>query len=846
MALQIADRVQVTATANTTVSFTLGSAVTGYQSFATAGITNGNTVFYGSSDGTNWEVGIGIYSSTGPTLTRSTILSSSNSGSAVSTFGSSVNVWIDYPSAQAVYNDPINGVVTPSTSLFNNNIVDKQLYLQGGNNLGLYSQDYSQASWTKNSATITTAYATAPDGTSTANRVVFTAGATSSTQIQQTYTATLSGLTLTVSAWVKSNTGASQTFQLKLTQAGVADHYSADQTATTSWQRFTYTFTFAAGGTGAIIGVANGSDSLAKDLQVWGIQLELGSVASSYTPTTSAIVTTTNNISVPSGSITTSADSTFNTVKVGLGGGSVSTNMAVGYQALNATNTTGSINNVGVGYQSLLANTTGNQNVAIGNTTLTQNTVGYQNTAVGHGALYQSGTSAVGNTAIGNLTSLFQTGNYNTTVGYQVCYATGNNSSNGTFVGSLSGRSNTTGSNNVAFGYSSLYNNTTAPNLTALGYQSLYNNTTNVATLGTITGGTGYTAGTYTGVVMTLSSGSTAITYPTATIVVSGGAVTSVTLTSNGVGFKDTTTVLTAPAASIGGTGSGFSVPVATLQSGTLITAVGYQALLANTVGNTLVAVGTQALSNNTTGYASTAVGVQALQNQTTAGYNTAVGASAGQAVTTGQYITVLGANALKTASTTSYMTAIGYNAGQAATGSATVLVGSRAGQALTSGTGNTALGEYALGSITTNSNCIGIGQNALQSATGGNNTAVGHQAGYAGTALTTGSNNIFIGYQAQASTAADTNEIVIGYNQVGNGSNTTTIGNSSTTQTYIAAGTLNAPQVNASNGFHVNSQTVSVSYAIPSGSSAMSAGPITVSSGVTVTVPSGSRWVVV
>ena len=100
MALQLADRVQVTATANTTVSFSLGSAVTGYQNFSV--ITNGNTVYYGSSDGTNWEVGIGTYNSTGPVLTRTTILSSSNSGSAVSTFGASVNVWVDYPAGKSI------------------------------------------------------------------------------------------------------------------------------------------------------------------------------------------------------------------------------------------------------------------------------------------------------------------------------------------------------------------------------------------------------------------------------------------------------------------------------------------------------------------------------------------------------------------------------------------------------------------------------------------------------------------------------------------------------------------------------------------------------------------------
>lgn len=41
------------------------------------------------------------------------------------------------------------------------------------------------------------------------------------------------------------------------------------------------------------------------------------------------------------------------------------------------------------------------------------------------------------------------------------------------------------------------------------------------------------------------------------------------------------------------------------------------------------------------------------------------------------------------------------------------------------------------------------------------------------------------------------------------------------------------------------NTQTISSNYAIPSGSSAMSVGPITVASGVSVTIPSGSRWAI-
>ena len=100
MALALNDRVQQQGTANTTVSFTLTGSVVGFQSFAVVG--NGNTTYYAATDTSgNWEVGIGTYSTTGPTLTRTTILSSSNTGSAV-TFSGTVNVWETYPSEKSV------------------------------------------------------------------------------------------------------------------------------------------------------------------------------------------------------------------------------------------------------------------------------------------------------------------------------------------------------------------------------------------------------------------------------------------------------------------------------------------------------------------------------------------------------------------------------------------------------------------------------------------------------------------------------------------------------------------------------------------------------------------------
>ena len=108
MALALNDRVQQQGTANTTVSFTLTASVTGFQSFAVIG--NGNTTYYSATDAAgNWEVGIGTYSTTGPTLTRNTILSSSNSNTAV-TFVGTVNVFVTYPSSKSVNLDSSSNV----------------------------------------------------------------------------------------------------------------------------------------------------------------------------------------------------------------------------------------------------------------------------------------------------------------------------------------------------------------------------------------------------------------------------------------------------------------------------------------------------------------------------------------------------------------------------------------------------------------------------------------------------------------------------------------------------------------------------------------------------------------
>jgi hypothetical protein len=123
MALVLADRVQQTGTANTTVSFTLSGSVTGFQSF-TAGVGNTNTTFYSAFDlSGNWETGLGTYSTTGPTLTRTTIYASSNSGSAV-TFSGTVNVFVTYPAGRSVNQDTTNTAYAPQIGASNGLLIN--------------------------------------------------------------------------------------------------------------------------------------------------------------------------------------------------------------------------------------------------------------------------------------------------------------------------------------------------------------------------------------------------------------------------------------------------------------------------------------------------------------------------------------------------------------------------------------------------------------------------------------------------------------------------------------------------------------------------------------------------
>ena len=112
MALVLNDRVKETSTTTGTGTLNLAGAVTGFEGFVSA-IGNSNTTYYGIfNGGTNeFEVGIGTVTDASPdTLSRDTIISSSNSDSAVDFSSGTKDVFCTLPASKAVFEDASNNV----------------------------------------------------------------------------------------------------------------------------------------------------------------------------------------------------------------------------------------------------------------------------------------------------------------------------------------------------------------------------------------------------------------------------------------------------------------------------------------------------------------------------------------------------------------------------------------------------------------------------------------------------------------------------------------------------------------------------------------------------------------
>ena len=123
MALVLKDRVRVTSSTTGTGTFTLGVASAGFQDFSVIG--DGNTTYYAiqNSGDNTWEVGIGTYTASGTTLSRDTILESSNGGTAVNFAAGTKDVFVTYPAEKGIYLDASGnsiGLGTPASATLTN------------------------------------------------------------------------------------------------------------------------------------------------------------------------------------------------------------------------------------------------------------------------------------------------------------------------------------------------------------------------------------------------------------------------------------------------------------------------------------------------------------------------------------------------------------------------------------------------------------------------------------------------------------------------------------------------------------------------------------------------------
>lgn len=120
MAFVLADRVKETTTTTGSGTVTLLGASTGYQSFAAIGDANSTYYTIAGQTGSEWEVGIGTYTASGTTLSRDTILASSNSGLVVTFSAGTKDVFVTYPSERAIiggqgYIENANTIAVSST-----------------------------------------------------------------------------------------------------------------------------------------------------------------------------------------------------------------------------------------------------------------------------------------------------------------------------------------------------------------------------------------------------------------------------------------------------------------------------------------------------------------------------------------------------------------------------------------------------------------------------------------------------------------------------------------------------------------------------------------------------------
>jgi len=508
-----------------------------------------------------------------------------------------------------------------------------------------------------------------------------------------------------------------------------------------------------------------------------------------------------------------------NSVFIGEGAGanddaSANQNVGVGFQALQS-NTTGA-NNIAIGTSALQSNTTGNFNTAIGTSALQFNTTGNINTANGVNAL-RNNTTGVNNTANGVSTLQSNTtGNFNTAIGTSALQSntTGNiNTANG--VNAL--QNNTTGANNTANGVSALQLNIIGANNTAIGTSALQSNTTGFSNTAN-----GAEAGRYIANGSTSNTnGTTSVFLGTNTKALANSQVNQIVIGHNATGLGSNTVVLgndsIVTTALRGNVGIGTTAPNAKLDivhnsAGNYTEAlrISNSSITSNTATGIRFQVGTNSnvfseirgiLTNSPTAggtaltFATTATSsAPASERVRIDGIgNVGIGTTTpGAKLDVSADSLINGLTIGRGTGNTSTNTAVGFQALQDSTSGVdnNTALGYQALKANTTGDDNTAIGNQALVNTTTKGNTA-VGSLALQGNTGGSdNTAIGFNAGRfianGSTSNTSGDTSVFLGAGTKASADSQVNQIVIGHNATGLGSNTVVLGNDSIVTTAL------------------------------------------------------------
>lgn len=224
--------------------------------------------------------------------------------------------------------------------------------------------------------------------------------------------------------------------------------------------------------------------------------------------------------------------------------------------------------------------------------------------------------------------------------------------------------------------------------------------------------------------------------------------------------------------------------PQGVTPNGSRNTAVGSAALTNGAASSDNVAIGVSILSN-ATGGANTGVGNFALQNTTTARENVGLGFYSLHNATEGGYNTAIGSSSMFLNSTGDVNTAVGYKSLYSnQNGRYNTSIGVQSQESNTSGSQNTAIGVAAIDQNTTGSN------NTVLGAFAGRHFGANYQFNVDKT--TAINNSVLIGYDARPLVNNSSNEIVIGHNAVGKGSNTVQLGNTSITAVNTS-GTITA-----------------------------------------------------